>query len=168
MKKKFLVFITFILIFSLIQFASDKKKQSTSNVKPVKPNTKIGSVVKDIIKFYKPNQGYTIYNPTFNGKVVTLYSISAGPGPFNIYLYDVTKTKLIKKLYSNTSNIRYVKGIIGVLKSVKGGNYTLKATNANNEQIIGFSKVFRYINNNPIITKKKVSVLKKRNVRKKN
>ena len=122
-------------------------------------NTRIVTAVKDIIKFSIPNQGYTIYNPTFNGNAITLYSIS-GPGPFNIYLYDVTKTKLIKKLYSIAPYKKIVKGIINVLKSVKSGPYTLKATNANNEQIIGFSGVFMYKNNIEITYKKKLLIKK--------
>ncbi len=162
MKKKLLVFIAFILIFSLIQFTSDKKKESSSKVNNVKLNAKNVTAVKDIIKFAKPMQGSKIYNPTINGNAITFYSISVGPGPFNIYLYDATKTKLIKKLYSDTANKKYASGIINVLKSVKSGKYTLKATNANNEQIIGFSKMFMYFNNTEVTIKKKpVIVIKK-------
>ncbi len=94
MKKKFIIFTIFILIFSLIQFTSDKKKPSSSKVKPVKLNTKTVTAVKDIIKFGKPMQGSIISNPTFNGNVIVLYQITFGPGPFNIYLYNATKTSL--------------------------------------------------------------------------
>lgn len=163
MNKKFIIFVVLILIFSLIQFASDKKKQSSSKVKPVKLNTKNVSAVKDIIKFIKPMQGTIIHNPTVNGNVITLYRITSGPAPFNIYLYNEAKTTLIKKLYSYAMYKRYESGIINALKSVKSGMYTLKATNANNEQIIGFSGVFTYRNNNQVTIKKKPVIVIKKN-----